>query len=150
MKRGESVKANTNVSLMTPTLLYRTWRYQIIDFFSDWVSDKSFTSVLGKLHLTVISIKTGLSNWTMTKLDNFSYTMLPATKQNCLAISGYSKPDLKVQQHHLMHKLRVTYICHFCWKDACLLRIDIYDVLDKFLLFTKVYIFSVVVGVSQL
>ena len=45
-------------------------------------------------------------------------------------------------QHHLVHKLRVKHIFHFLLKDACQLHMRIYDILDKFLTFAKVYIFS--------
>ena len=49
--------------------------------------------------------------------------MLPATKRNCLATAGYSKLDLEVH---------------------------IYDILDTFLAYFKVYFFSVVIDVSRL
>ena len=67
---------------------------------------------------TVSFIENSLSNltWTKLTLDPFYYMMLPATKQNYLAIAGYEKSDLKVH---------------------------IYDILDKLLEFAKVYIFSV-------
>ena len=46
-------------------------------------------------------------------LDSFCCTILCATEWNCLAIAGYSKPELKVHEQHLLHKMRLTHICNF-------------------------------------